>query len=117
MIALPETVMLPLRMGADGVIYLRNSRVTLDVVIGCWRRGDTPEDIHEGFPTLTLPDLYAAIAYYLANQTTVEAYLHQRDEAAARQRDEIEAHYTDEQRARTTEFRRLLAEKRQSGRN
>jgi hypothetical protein len=59
-----------------------------------------------------LTDVYAVIAYYLANREEVDAYLKERDEVANRIRQEIEANYTPEQKAHAEYFRALLAQKR-----
>jgi len=40
-----------------------------------WKEGLSPESIRDDFPTLRLEQVYGAIAYYLANQTEVDAYL------------------------------------------
>jgi uncharacterized protein (DUF433 family) len=113
MIDLPETVALPLKKDEHGGIRVGGTRVTLDVLIACYQQGDTPETIHQAFPTVSLTDIYAVIAYYLANRDEVDAYLKQRDEEAERIRQEIEAAYTPEQKARTEYFRKLVAQKRQ----
>lgn len=91
MIALPETVTLPLKMDERGAIRVSGTRVTLDTLIGFYRQGETPEDLHEGFPTVPLADIYAVIAYYLAHQAEIDAYLKRRDEEAERIRQEWEA--------------------------
>ena len=114
MIDLPETVALPIKMDEDGTIRVSGTRVTLDTLIARHQQGDTPEAIHEGFPTVPLTDIYTVIAYYLAHQKDVDAYLKQRDEEAERTRQEVEAGYTPEQKARTEHFRNLLDQKRQN---
>jgi hypothetical protein len=40
-----------------------------------FREGLSAESIAECFPALTLEQVYGAIAYYLANQAAVNAYL------------------------------------------
>ncbi len=65
----------PLRTDQHGTIRVGGTRVTLDSVIGAYKRGDSPEEIAEGFPVLALADVYAAIAYYLSHQSEAEAYL------------------------------------------
>ncbi|MEO8397703.1 MAG: hypothetical protein ABI700_32210, partial [Chloroflexota bacterium] len=55
----------------------------------------TPEQIHEGFPTLKLADIYAVISYYLNNQDEVDAYLSQRDAEAEQLHRDIEAKRPD----------------------
>lgn len=105
----------PLQKDADDVIRIGNTRVTLETVIGCHRRGDTPEAIHEGFPTLPLGDIYAVIAYYLAHRDEVDAYLSQVETEGERLRREVEAN--DPQRAAfNARIRQALEEKRSKGR-
>jgi len=89
MISTPVAVNVPLR--TDAVIRIGASRVTLHTLISLYRSGETPEALHEGFPTVSLADIYATIAYYLANQEVVDAYLRQIDEDAERFRCEYEA--------------------------
>jgi uncharacterized protein (DUF433 family) len=77
MIATPVAMDVPLRTDKDGAIRIGNTRVLLEVVIGAHQRGDTPEQIVEGFPTLNLADVYAVIAYYLSHQNEVGEYIQQ----------------------------------------
>lgn len=65
----------PLRTDQYGTVRVGGTRVTLDSVIGAYKRGDSPEEIAEGFPALALADVYAAIAYYLSHQGEADAYL------------------------------------------
>jgi uncharacterized protein (DUF433 family) len=90
MIVLPKAVVLPLKQDDDGTIRVSGTRVTLDTLIGFYRQGETPEELHEGFPTVALADIYAVIAYYLTHQTEVDAYLKQRNQEAERIRQEWE---------------------------
>ncbi|MCC7209550.1 MAG: DUF433 domain-containing protein [Anaerolineae bacterium] len=93
MIALPETVALPLRMDDHGAIRVSGTRVTLDTLVGYYHQGETPEDLHEGFPTVPLADIYAVIAYYLAHQPEVDAYMAQRAKEGERIRLEWESQH------------------------
>src|SRR5664279_2952834 len=70
----------PLWKDEHGAIRISNTRVTLDVIIAAYQHGDTPNEINHGYPTLTLADIYAVLAYYLKNQERVHAYLRERDE-------------------------------------
>jgi uncharacterized protein (DUF433 family) len=90
MIALPETFTLPLKLDEHGAILVSGTRVTLDTLIDFYHQGESPEDLHEGFPTIPLADMYAVIAYYLANQADVDAYLKRRRQEADRIRQEWE---------------------------
>jgi len=91
-----------------GIIRIVGSRITLDTIITVYKRGESPEDIIEGFPTLNLSDVYHIIGYYLDHTEEVEEYLRQRAISRAEQRQEIESHYNrDEIRTR------LLARRKQ----
>ena len=58
----------------------RNTRVSLDSVVVAFAQGLSPETIAgECFPTLTLEQVYGAIAYYLAHRTEIDAYLKRAD--------------------------------------
>ncbi len=87
------TVSVPLRIDEDGSMRVSDTRVTLDTIIACHQQGDSPEDIHRGFPTVPLADIYALIAYYLANRATLDAYLKQRDQEAGRVQQMLESEY------------------------
>jgi uncharacterized protein (DUF433 family) len=56
--------------------WLRDTRISLDSVILAFLQGLSPEAIAaECFPTLSLEQVYGAIAYYLANRSEIDAYL------------------------------------------
>lgn len=112
MINTPIAIDVPLKTDEYGVIRVGSTRVTLHTIISSYRLGESPEAIHEGFPTISLADIYAIIAYYLANREVVDAYMQQVDDEAEQTRKEWEARYTPQQKARTDEFRKLLAQKR-----
>ena len=80
----------PLALGKDGIIRFSGSRVTLDSVVHEFQRGATAEQIQEDFPSLKLQQIYGAIAYYLDNTRSVEAYLRAQKQAAARTRRELD---------------------------
>jgi len=111
MLALPETIVLPIKMDEHGVIHVSSTRITLDTIIACHHQGDSPEAVHEGFTSIPLTDIYAVIAYYLAHQAEVDAYIKARAASSSRIRTEVEANYSPEQKARTEYFRNILAKK------
>jgi uncharacterized protein (DUF433 family) len=80
----------PLRMDETGTIRVGGTRVTLDVLLEEHQLGATPEQIAEAYDTLSLPDVYAAIGYYLRHTGEIDAYLAQRREDAARLRRIVE---------------------------
>ena len=51
----------------------------LDSIVYSFERGNSPEAIHEEFPSLRLPQIYGAIASYLDHQTDVRWYLEQEE--------------------------------------
>ena len=59
----------------DGSYYVARTRVSLDSIVHAFRRGESPETICQNFELLQLEEVYGAIAYYLANQEDVDAYL------------------------------------------
>lgn len=93
MIAPPIAIDVPLRADEDGRLLVGDTRATLDSLIGFYRLGESPENLHDGFPTVPLAHIYAVIAYYLANQTEVDAYLVGREAEAERIRQEWEARH------------------------
>lgn len=69
----------PLWMDPDGTVRFKGSRVTLDTLVGAFRSGDTVEEIHDSFPTLSIRQIYGGIAWYLNNQAEADEYLKQRE--------------------------------------
>lgn len=90
MVGKSDVVDVPLRKDQDGVIRIGNSPVTLINLIACYQRGDTLEDIHKVFPSLSLADVYAIIAYYVANRDEVDEYIWQIETEAERLQQEYE---------------------------
>jgi uncharacterized protein (DUF433 family) len=101
------TLTAPLDQDDDGTIRLRGSRVTLETLVGAFKRGDSPEEIQEGFPGLSLAQIYGAIAWYLDNQVDAELYLNQRGTEAAETRHQIE------RRPEYTAFRESMRRRRE----
>ena len=71
-----------LRVDSGGGLRVGNSRISLDLVVGQYESGMTPEEMVRAYDTLSLPDVYAAIAYYLRHRDEVQAYLQRRQEEA-----------------------------------
>ncbi len=61
----------------DGGYWIAGSRVSLDSIVYAFLRGASPESIAHSFPLITLEDVYGAIAFYLAHQPEIDAYLQQ----------------------------------------
>lgn len=52
----------------NGGYYISGTRVSLDSIVQCFNEGLSPEAILDEFDTLTLAQVYGAIAYYLENR-------------------------------------------------
>jgi len=81
----------PLREEAAGAVRVGDSRVLLELVIRAFQDGATPETIVQRYSTLALPDVYAAIAYYLRHRNEIEGYLARREQTAEEVQRRIEA--------------------------
>ena len=64
----------------DGGYYVAGMRIPLDSIVHAFRRGESPETICQNFELLRLEDVYGAIAYYLANQADIDAYMIRQNE-------------------------------------
>jgi uncharacterized protein (DUF433 family) len=97
---------LPLETGADGVIRIRGTRITLDTLWASFNHGATAEEIVQQYPTLSLADVYQAIGYCLRYPSVLEAYLAKRNESAREVRRSNESRWQPEGiRARLLERR------------
>ncbi len=57
-------------------IRIKGHRIGIESVLYEYiHRAQTPEEIAERFPTLTLDQIYATILYYLRNKPKIDAYL------------------------------------------
>jgi uncharacterized protein (DUF433 family) len=92
--ALPlEPILAPLRVDDGGTVRIGKTRITLDLVVGQYENGMTPEDMVRAYDALVLSDVYAVIAYYLQHRDEVRAYLKQREDEAEALRAKIEAEH------------------------
>lgn len=87
----PLTLSIPLYEDPPGVLRVGKSRVLLELVIHAFQRGESPEGIVQSYSTLSLPDVYAVISYYLAHPASIDEYLRQCDDDAEAVRRTIEA--------------------------
>jgi uncharacterized protein (DUF433 family) len=95
----------PLRQDESGALRVGESRVLLELVIRAFQDGATPEAIVQRYPTTTLADVYAVVAYALRHQEEIEAYLADRERRAGEVRERLEQRQGDLGTVR----RRLLA--------
>jgi len=70
----------------DGNYYLAGTRISLDSIVHAFRRGESSEAICQNFELLRLEEVYGAIAYYLANEVDINAYLIRQNEKWAERR-------------------------------
>src|SRR5262245_44212832 len=84
---------IPMAVDKDGMVRIAGTRVTLDTIVGIFRRGDTPEEIYDGFPSVSLADIYAVIDYYLRHREIVDAYIAENYRIAEESLREYEARF------------------------
>src|SRR5947207_9586430 len=64
----------------NGGYYVAGTRVSLDSLVYAFRGGESPETIQQQFPTLSLEQVYGAIAFYLGHQVEVDANIREGEE-------------------------------------
>jgi uncharacterized protein (DUF433 family) len=91
----PQTV--PLQVTSEGAIRVVGTRIGLDVIVSHFNNGESPETIAAKFPTLSLSDAYAVIAFYLRNRREVDTVLAEQDATADALQSKIESqpHYRE----------------------
>ena len=57
----------------NGGLYVAGTRVSLDSIVYSFKAGDSPETIRQNFSSLSLEQVYGAIAFYLAHEEEVDA--------------------------------------------
>ena len=85
----PHTV--PLVQLETGGVRVRNSRVTLETIVHRMQVGDTVEEIHDGFPTVSVTQIKEILAWYYDNKADADEYLQEIDELLTRLRQEAES--------------------------
>jgi uncharacterized protein (DUF433 family) len=58
----------------NGGYYVAGTRVSLDSVVQCFNEGLSPEAILGEFETLTLAQVFGALAFYLDNKPAINIY-------------------------------------------
>ena len=87
---------LPLAADADGVLRVGATRVSLDTLVTAFLEGATAEEIAQQYPSLSLPDVYAVISYYLRHSAKVNDYLRERQQKVGQVRLENERRFDPE---------------------
>ena len=91
MVALEETISIPLVVTEQGTIRIKGSRVSLDSIVHHFKLGATAEQIVQSFPSLSLGEVYSSIAYYLTDRQEIETYLEQQKVAADNLQEQLES--------------------------
>jgi uncharacterized protein (DUF433 family) len=94
----------------EATYFVRGSRVSLDSIVHSFLSGDSAESIRDNFPTLTLQQVYGAIAYYLGHQAEIDAYLRAGQEDFEQGRCS-QSHIADELRTRLDRARGRTAKR------
>ena len=94
----------------DGSFYVAGSRVPLAHLVREFQNGESPEAIQSHYPTLSLEQVYGAIAFYLGHQEDVENDIEQRE----REEDEYTAQHPmpEEISLRFARMRQLVSRKK-----
>jgi len=58
-----------------GRLRIDGTRITVDRIATLYKQGQSPEDIAQTYPHLSLGQVYAALAYYHANREEIESVL------------------------------------------
>lgn len=91
MVALEETISMPLVVTEHGTIRIKGSRVSLDSIVHHFKLGATAEQIVQSFPSLSLGEVYSSIAYYLTHRQEIEEYMQQQETAADAIQEQLES--------------------------
>lgn len=86
---------LPLSRDSAGVIRIAGTRVSLESIVVLYKQGASVQELAEAFPDSTLPDLHAAIAYYLRHRQEIKVYIEERQRKATEARERIRAEFPD----------------------
>src|SRR5262245_40680701 len=87
---LPAIEPVPLREEPEGTVRIGKTGVTLHILLGAYKMGQTADEIADSYQTLQLADIHAVIDYYLRHQAEVDAYLERRQREAEEIRRKIE---------------------------
>lgn len=90
----PEPV--PLIRDDAGRLMVPGTRISLDILVADFKRGKTPEAIHDDYETVSLGDVYSIFAYYLRHRAEVEEYLAEQEQEGAEIQARIEAEFPPE---------------------
>lgn len=83
--------LVPLVRDEAGRLIVPGTRISLDILVGAFKRGESPEAVHDDYETVSLADVYSIFAYYLRHRDEVEVYLTEQQRQGEEVRERIEA--------------------------
>ena len=92
----------------DGRAMIGGTRIKVEYIVSCsetW--GQSPQEIQEGYPFLTMGQIYSALAYYHDNKALVDRLIRETEEYAEKMR----ALYSSNMPTRAELLERLRAKK------
>ncbi len=69
------------------------TRISLDILVAAFKRGESPEAIHDDYESVSLADVYAIFSYYLRHRAEVEDYLAEQERLGGELQKRIEEIY------------------------
>jgi uncharacterized protein (DUF433 family) len=80
-----------IRVDENGDWRVGETRLLVDLIVEAYQDGETPEQIAASYDVVTPADVSEIIAYYVAHQAEVEAYLAERERRAGEVWEQIDA--------------------------
>lgn len=59
----------------SGEPIIKGTRTPVRAIVEMWRMGNSPEEIVQGLPHLTLAQVFDALSYYSDNQEEINRYI------------------------------------------
>lgn len=59
----------------SGEPIIKGTRTPVRAIVEMWRMGNSPEEIVQGLPHLTLAQIFDALSYYSDNQAEINRYI------------------------------------------
>ncbi len=82
-----------LTLGANGVLRVTGTRVSLETIVTAFDQDATAEQMVDHFPTLDIASVNEVVAYILKNRAAIDKYIARQRERAAKLQAEIEKRF------------------------
>ncbi len=79
----PATMIYKMKTATGERACIVGTATSVKMIANCINSGETPEEIQDNYPQLTLAQINAAVAYYHANRKEIDDAI-ERDRAAGR---------------------------------